>query len=48
MKPISRPNSKKQLPERAAAAFDRVTEAAAPHMLLLILALITVALFQRL
>jgi hypothetical protein len=46
MKTISRP--KKPLPQRAVAAFDRVTEVAAPHALLLILALVTVALFQRL
>jgi hypothetical protein len=39
--------SKKPLPGRAAAAFDRITDAAAPHMILLILALAVVAIFQR-
>lgn len=42
-----RRNSRDPLPQRAAAAFDRFTNIAAPHALLLILALITVAILQR-
>ena len=49
MKPIFRPrrHARRRFPERAAAAIDRFTGAAAPHVMLLILALIAAILFQR-